>query len=143
MRAKKQSLAAAVASLERALGEGPVLDHRAWADQLDQALLAVERAVRRHEGDLEPPDGELVEVARDRIPSPGLDRAVAGLQHDLEGFLAEARALRAQLRAATPRADFQAVRRRAAEFLTALDDYQMQEAHVILDAVTTDIGAGD
>jgi hypothetical protein len=147
----KKTLAAAVANLERALGEDGGRAGRVWAARVDQALFGIEQALHRHDATLEPRDGAVVDVESGQAPSPGLDRRIARLHEELAGCLAEAGALRARVRKVLegPAPDglgpgtFDAFRRRAGALLDALGRYEREEAHVILETTTTDIGAGD
>jgi hypothetical protein len=149
MKAKRDALLTAMAELERALAEHSGGRERAWAERVDRALAAVAQAVQRHHATLQAPGGGVVDVASGRVPSPGVDRQLAALYEELEGVLGEATALRARLQRALASAaagevlDFALFRRRATALLEALGRYEAEEADLILDSVTTDIGAGD
>jgi hypothetical protein len=133
--------------------------------RVELALDAAERALMQRRPDLRPEDGRVVDVDRPRLPSPGLDRAVTGLRKDVGELLEETRALRYHVRevsgaaplgdpaalagalpvapeagAAVDRADF---RLRGRDLAAALRHFVEDEANVVLDAVNTDIGAGD
>jgi len=166
MPTKSDALSASVEGLERALAERSTSPERDWAERVDQALAAVEQAVRQRSATLEAPDGRLVDIEGPRLPSPTVSRRAGKLHQELDGFLDETRALRAKLRGSaqapgtvvTPSgqagalalspeagavADFGVFCKRARELLDALGHYEQEEADLILDTVTTDIGAGD
>jgi hypothetical protein len=166
MRAKNDTLEKAMGELERALAEEAVGREADWAGRVDQVLAGIEAAVQQRAANLEPPDGKVVEVDRPRLPSPTVSRRAAGLRQELAGVLAEAQALRARVRGAVqafgvpvqpaglagalpvaPEAgaipDFGVFRQRVRELLTALAQYEEEEARLILESVTTDIGAPD
>ncbi|HEV3255500.1 MAG TPA: hypothetical protein VG013_01345 [Gemmataceae bacterium] len=166
MPAKTDVLSPALDRLERALAERGAGRERDWVERVDQALAAVEQGVRQHAATLEAPDGRVVDVDSPRLPSPTVSRRAAKLHQELDGFLVETRALRAKVRGASqglgiavspsglagalavaPEAgaipDFSVFCKRAKELLEALNHYEEEEADLILEAVTTDIGAGD
>jgi len=151
MRTKKETLSAAVANLERILVVDPTNRPQAWAARLEQALSAVEQGIRRQEGVLESPYDSLVAVSGGQAPSPGMDRRVNGLHDDLEGLLKETSYLRKQLHGALhgssrrepETAAFNELGYRAATLLDALGRYEEEEAWLILENATTDLGAGD
>jgi hypothetical protein len=158
--AKQDPLVTAADELERAVGGASPDPARA-----ERALDAAERALMQRRPALSPADGRVVEVDRPRLPSPGVDRAVTGLRKDVGALLEQTRALRYHGRevsgaaplgdpaalagalpvapesgAAVDRADFVL---RSRELATGLRQFVEAEAHVVLDAVNTDIGAGD
>ena len=121
---------------------------------------------RQHAATLEAPDGRVVDVDSARLPSPTMSRRAAKLHEELDRFLDETRALRTKVRGVAPGQgsadnpsalagaltvapeagaipDFGVFWTRAQELLNALNRYEEQEANLILDSVTTDIGAGD
>src|SRR2546425_8038373 len=100
MRAKRRSLAAAVAELKRAFSQDVGLNQRDWADRVDRALGVLTQAVRLHDANLESSDGGLVEIDSARSPSGTMQRQVGRLHQGLEDCLREARALRASVEAA-------------------------------------------
>ena len=149
MKAKKHAFLTAVAELKQALAEDSTGRERDWAERVDRALAGIVGAVQRHNATLLAPSGGVVDVASGQVPSPGVDRRLAVLYEELEGMLGEAAALRARLQRVLTSAtagelpDCTLCRCRAAELLDALDRYETDEADLILDSVTTDIGAGD
>jgi hypothetical protein len=148
---KKATLAEAMANLERALTAGTRNRPEVWAGQIDQALASVEQAVQRRDALVESPDEGIIDVDSGQAPSPGLDRSLDRLREDLADLLTEARMLRRRVRqildGSTHEAlgsdSFAGLRCHAAALLDNLALYEQQEAHVILETATTDIGAGD
>jgi hypothetical protein len=131
-------------NLERALGapaEGPGV----WVARLEGALIAVQRAILSQASGLGEPGGGLVGVGADQAPSPGLDRRLGRLLDDLSGLLEESRALRAGARDAAlgdARA-LDGLRQRGRHLLGGLRRHEREEVRLVLESVTTDIGAGD
>ena len=140
MAAKTDDITAAVGQLEKVLGE-PTDQERAWTGRVDAALARLEEALRRQAKLLRPPDGRVPDVDRPLLPSPGEDRKAAGLQHELEDFLQEIKALRAQVQDA--RSVIEPLRERVRALVEAVRRHEHAEVDLILDSVTTDIGAGD
>jgi len=137
---------------ERLVAEQAVATYRAVKLAGEQAphgrgLACLEQAVREHAGSLESPEGKLVEVDRPLLPSPTVARRTDELRRELAGFLGEAGAVREQVRAAgqgpAAGAALGQLARRARALVGAVGRYEEEEAQVILDGVTTDIGAGD
>ena len=141
MSVQRDSVHAAVEDLERALVKEPHRSAADWADQMDQAFVAVKRAVRERDADLKTSGGQLVDVASARMPSPTVDRQAGDLCHELEGVLDEVAALEAEVGGGT--GDLSAVHNRIARLLRALRRFERAEADVVQDAVNTDIGGGD
>jgi hypothetical protein len=145
MRAKKRSLAETVAGLESALDADAVGRERDWAERLGRALGLLAQAVRRHAAELDSEGGLYIDSARSHCRT--MDRQVTQLHTDLVAALQRACVLRAEMaeaRASGPpgRAflDAQAFRRRGRELLSALRRYEEDEARLILECATTDIG---
>jgi hypothetical protein len=142
---KRETLASAVVHLEQALAGDLARRPHDWAARVEQALTGLERAVRRQDAQLESPDGGVVEVGSGQAPSPGMHRRLGRLHEDLTGFLDEVGALRGrarQVREGNPDVT-DGLRRRAADLLGALRRYERDEARVIFETASTDIGAGD
>lgn len=141
---KSDDLCAAADELERVLGQGAAgaAGQQAVAER---ALLRLEEIVRRHAGSLYNSDG-LVTVDRPRLPSPGVDRQTAELRQQLESLVRDLQELRSRVPAAGPSGagiDHASLVARARQLAEALRTYEDREAHVILESVNTDIGAGD
>jgi hypothetical protein len=151
--------------LERALGNGPgrELD---WARAADRALAAVEEAARLRAEALRTPDGHLIDLDRPLLPSPVVDRRTDTLERQLQQVLEQAGSLRRQVRGAAEGvgmdqdpaeaagalsvapeagavADLGVFRQHAHELAKALRQIEQEEADLVLDSVTPDIGAGD
>jgi hypothetical protein len=135
-----------------------------WGRGLTQALADTEEAARQHAAELLAADDFLVAIDRPLLPSPAVMRRAIGLRRQLEGFRTELQALRekvgdALLISPDPidgmaevvaldqepdlRTDLRTFCRRACAVLQALQHYAKQEAALILESITTDIGAGD
>ena len=116
-----------------------------WIARMDRALAGVEEAVESR-GRLKV--GRLGEVSG-LIPSPGVDRRLVRLREALGGLAEEASAIRDEMRReveSAPQlgpASLQRFHRRAAALLLGLEEYELEEARLILESVNTDIGAGD
>jgi hypothetical protein len=115
-----------------------------WCARMDRALADVEQEADSR-GLLKV--GRLGEVS-DLIPSPGLDRRLGRLRQALGGLAQEASAIRQDIRREAERAPMGPAslgrfHRRAAALLLGLEEYELEEARLILESVNTDIGAGD
>ena len=139
--AKTVDILMALEQLERALDTGTSGQQGAWASCSEQKLTQLQQALQRHAAQLNTPNGPLPDVDRPLLPSPGEDRKATALQHELEQFLKEVETLRAQTRDLGPSAG--ALRQRVRELAAAVRRYEHAEVDLILDTVTTDIGAGD
>jgi hypothetical protein len=143
MAVQRGNLADAVSELERALADnGPDRD-RLLAD----ALANLEEAARAHALEMDPHHGQLVDVDRPLLPSPGVTRQVSGLRQELGELVADAAILRDRLTGAgggaNPAEDYSSMRDRARKLAEDLERFNEQEARLIQDSVTTDLGAGD
>lgn len=151
MHGKKETLSPAVANLQQIVADEAAYESSRWVSRLERALSAVEQAVRRQGSLIDSPEGGVSEVSGGQSPSPGMDRRVNCLHDDLDYLLEESQALRLQaslLRSNTTldRSGTDAIeglRLRAAALLEALNHYETEEARLILDDATTEIGAGD
>jgi hypothetical protein len=136
------NLVSAVADLEQALANRS--SRAAGRNQrLDQALAALEQAVRRHREALDPGDGRVVDVESPRLPSPTVTRQLGALHRELDQLLRDAGALRDRLSGGAAAADVGPLRTQVRQLLQSLGRYNEDEARVIQDSVNTDIGAGD
>jgi hypothetical protein len=140
MATKTDDISAALGQLDKILEE-PAEQERAWAGLVDGALARLEEALRRQATELRPPNGRVPDVHRPLLPSPGEDRKAAGLQHELEEFLQTIDTLRAQTHDAGSAVE--PLRERARALVQAVRRHEHAEVDLILDSVTTDIGAGD
>lgn len=131
----------ALEQLEQALDTGPSGQQGAWASCVEQKLAQLQQALQRHAAQLNTPNGPLPDVDRPLLPSPGEDRKATALQHELEQFLRETKTLLAQVHDLGPSA--RALYQRVHELIHAVRRYEHAEVDLILDTVTTDIGAGD
>jgi hypothetical protein len=164
MSAKKQSLARAVEGLKQALAGDAAGQGEAWVRLVDQALDAVENAVRQHRATLSDDEGRIVDVNTSLNPSPGVARRADGLRQELDNLLNQAAKLRGKLKTIHPAAatdpstaagalpvapevgdatDFSVFCERAEQLLEGLGRYDEEEAELIEDSVTMDLGAGD
>ena len=132
--AKPEDILTAVEQLEQAL-DGTS------ATRVEQALATLQQALRRRGAELKGHDDPLPDVDRPLLPSPGEDRKVGELHHQLESCLHEAEALRAEVRDSGTASE--SLRDRGHKLARALRNHEHAEVDLILETVTTDIGAGD
>ena len=160
------SLFAALDELERLMALDATRRAPGWLGQVDQALTAVEQGMRERANALTVPEEGLVEIDRPPLPSPTVTRRAEELRQELVGWIEEARRLREKLAGTAPASglnpdpstlagalpvapeagalpDFGVFYRRTKNLLEGLQHYQEEEAKLILDSVTPDIGAGD
>jgi hypothetical protein len=137
-------LEGALRELEHLLGESVDDRDPGWAARADRALAGLEQGIRQHDRDLDPPDGQVVEVDRPAIPSPTLQRRLRALHEELKPLHEEAMALRIRLRA-VPEAgpDRRSLRERASRLIQALERFEHEEAGIVQESVNLDIGAPD
>ena len=164
MSAEKQSLAKAVGGLKQVLAGNVAAQGPTWTGRVDQALDAVEQAIRQHRDTLSDAQGRVVDVDSSLNPSPGVARRADGLRQDLDNLLNQAAKLRGKLKTIHPAAatdpstaagalpvapevgdatDFSVFCERAEQLLEGLGRYDEEEAELIEDSVTMDLGAGD
>jgi hypothetical protein len=162
---KAENLLAAIQGLEHVV-DGNTGQGQEQGATLDPALATLEKAVRQHADALRLPDGLIGPMDRPRIPSPGLDRRTQELREELTHILADIQGLRTRasvqgqvpavsggpgnLAGALPVApeagavaDHAVLIQRARQLSQALEEFENKEADVILEAVNTDVGAGD
>ena len=142
MRARNETLSAASAALEQALAVG-ANPTPGWAVQVEDALSRVERAAHRQDAGLYAPTGGAVDIDSSQTPSPGLQRRLDSLHDDLGSLQARARTLQGLARHAPERTAAVDLHRHAAALLDAVRRYEREEARLILDSVTVEVGAGD
>jgi hypothetical protein len=134
-----------------------------WAENMSAALDRCERAIRRHAAIVEAPNGTYAQIDLTR---PTLARRVANLRQEHGAFLEQTRALKQEMDgirqafkpyedltaqpdplprppavAAIP--DFGSLRQRVEQLWAALDHHTHEEANLVVETVTTDIGVGD
>lgn len=138
------------------LAEQAAADDRGWAGAMWYALARLEKELQQHIEDLKAPDGLEAEVDQTR---PTLVRQQEKLQQDYQNHLEQCLALKWETyrlaqplldaepealgKAAPASGDPQTLRERLQQFVTQLQAYQQTEAGLILESVTTDLGAGD
>lgn len=108
---------------------------------LDQALADLAQAIQKHRDSLKSPEGKIVEVDSPRLPSPVVARRTRNLRQEMDDLLNRVRTLRAKVTSQTP--DLTLLRPDADRIVKDLKSFGDDEAELILDAVNTDIGAGD
>ena len=91
MRAKNGTLAAAIGVFERAVREGDGDGAHDWAARVDPAAAALEEAIRRQQGEIDP---AVQGVAGDLAFAPGIDRRLDKLHDGLTPRLEAACAAR-------------------------------------------------
>ena len=160
----KEVLLPAAEQLEEVLAHDVAGRERDWAEQVGAALRQLEEALVQHQADCESPGGMF--AGEVDLKRPSLVRQVSELRREHIDFLAATKALRgdavkvAQTFAAPPAAatdatllpkpspaagipDFGALRKRGEELVAALGRHRRQENDLVLESVTTDLGAGD
>ncbi|HZU36769.1 MAG TPA: hypothetical protein VFA18_12700 [Gemmataceae bacterium] len=142
----QQKLLHAMAELEKATANPVTGSGQAWSQYVDKVLAELEDALRRHAQEIAGADGQLVAVDRPLIPSPTLQHRGAHLAEELHSILGQTQSLRREFRELAPVAN-QPQRelfcQRARQLVQDLERCESQEADLIQDSVTTDIGAGD
>ncbi|MBI1914749.1 MAG: hypothetical protein HYS12_08435 [Planctomycetes bacterium] len=155
-------LSAPVNDLQQVLTQGFPGRERDWAERVAAGLGAVEAALRQHAGQSETPDGVFAAVDLQR---PTFLRQMNGLRLGLTDLLREVRDLSERVRqagraftTAAPRGHldqlpapvaraavphFGELRAEVEDFLGRLRQHREEETRLVLESVTTDIGAGD
>jgi hypothetical protein len=161
----KLSLSDALDALEQVLAENAAGRGEHWSRCVRQALVALEQSLRRHRATLSDAEGRVVDVDTALSPSPGAARRAGKLHQELDRLLNEAQTLRTKLNAVHPsagvadastaagalsvapevgeRTDFSVFCEQAEQLLTDLGNYNEEEAQLIEDNITLDLGAGD
>jgi len=161
-RVTDDALLYAIERLESALSAAPVGYERTWAEKVSGALEDVEQVLREYTVESGASDGPFSEVDLTR---PSLVRRVSALRRDLALQVGKAHALHTELdhaaeaftarpdkaeaagvpeparQASVP--DFGSLRQRLEQLLAALLRLREGEAELVLESVTTDLGAGD
>jgi hypothetical protein len=162
MKMTRDVLAMALLRLQQALACDVTGREREWAEQLGEALTWAERALQQHTTESESASGVFAEVDLTR---PSLVRQVGALCREHGDLLERARALQQEAqraaRAFTPPShppepgipaphardggvlDFGELRQRVEGFIAALERHREGENSLVVESVTTDLGAGD
>jgi hypothetical protein len=155
MRPSKDVLLPLVERLAKGLVADVAGRERAWAQEADACLAALEQALVRHATEADAPGGVFAEVDCTR---PSLVRQVGELKQEHTDFLEQVRELRKDLQAAARAfglpaggaepatatvVDFDAIRRRGQQLAATLRHHRDHEAGLVIESVTTDLGAGD
>lgn len=150
MRDGRDELVPPVEHLKKAVAAESSGNDRAWSQQLSDALAELEEAMRRHVAEAEAPAGIYAEVDLTR---PSLVREVGELRREHAVFADQLADLRLQLQRAArgmperpgtdPASGLSAIRQAVRDFVTALEQHRAHEAGVLIESVTTDLGAGD
>ena len=164
MPVKKQSLLQALEELKHVLADDAAGQGEDWSRRMSQALATLEQFLRQHRATLSDAEGRVVDVNTSLNPSPGVARRADGLRQDLDNLLNQAAKLRGKLKTIHPAAatdpstaagalpvapevgdatDFSVFCERAEQLLEGLGRYDEEEAELIEDSVTMDLGAGD
>jgi len=162
-RASKDTWNESMEQLESALAVHVPGRERDWAETVNNAVAAVERALRQHHAIGRDADGLFAEVDETR---PTLAREAMEVRQDHDVLLERCIALREEVRRAveaftlTPNPltqgdaatkptpvggvpDFGAIRRQAEELLELMLATRQAEAKLVLESVNHDIGVGD
>lgn len=144
MNAHEDVLVTPVEKLEKMLSAAAPGRERDWADRLAVNLTRFINALQRHVSETEATTGMFSKVDQTR---PSLARQVSALRRDHDSFLVSARELREELRRALrspgPIPDLGSIRSRLEELTTALKRHREEESGLVIESVTTDLGAGD
>jgi hypothetical protein len=163
MRATTDVLPPLLDSLERALQEEAAGQEGAWADDVKACCRGLRDALAKHQVDAEAPRGALSTVDLTR---PSLVRQVGDLRREHTEFADQLVTIEAKLTGvieafgasvkspasadALPRPspvgvvpDFGAIRQDGLRFVSAVRQHLQQETDLVLESVTTDLGAGD
>lgn len=134
-----------------------------WAEEVGQALARVEQGLRQHLTRAQSPDGPLAEIDGTR---PSLVRQAGELCQEQGDLLEQCQALQKEVQwaasafsssadsfaqtAVVPKGngaggvpDFGTLRERLERFADAVQKAKEMEASLVLESVTTDLGAGD
>jgi len=145
------------------LGEHAGTDEHSWAGRMWYALGRLAKELQCHIELAKGPDGLAAEVDQSR---PTLVRQQEKLRQDYQNHLEQCLALKWEMyrlsqpldgpeaglgkplpaaveNASTGPVDVATLRERLELFLNRLEEYQQKEAGLVLESVTTDIGAGD
>lgn len=142
--------------LQRVLAAGFPGRERQWAQTVGEALVRLEKALRRNLELAKAHEGSLAEVDDTR---PTLSRGADALCKEQEDLLRQILSLREQTRLAadafqqaadpSPKEtvacvpNFGAIRQRGEQLLAGLKRARETEAQLVLESVNTDIGVGD
>jgi DNA-binding response OmpR family regulator len=145
---RKDKLLVLLNELEGALARDVSGREPDWLEELAQILTRVEQVLQQHAADSEAFDGLFAEVDGTRA---SLARQVNVLYQRSAAFLVQVGDLQRELQAALATAsearnggpDLHSLRAHLKQFLTALQKHRQEEMDLVLDSVTTDIGAGD
>ncbi|HEY7426792.1 MAG TPA: hypothetical protein VH682_21325 [Gemmataceae bacterium] len=165
MSTKKYSLAKAVMELRDALDQYAPGREKAGGQRLEKALAAMEEGARRHRACLKDSEGRVVDVDTSLNPSPGVARRAEELWQELDNLLQEIRSLRAKAESVHPSTtkgdvatvagslpvapeaadgvDFGVFRGRVERLVEGFEHFNEEEARLMQESVTMDLGAGD
>jgi len=159
---RNDPLSAPVCELQQVLAQGFPGRERDWAERVAAGLSVVEAALRQHAGLAEAPDGLFAGVDLQR---PTFVRQMNGLRLELNDLLRQVRDLRERVRQArqafstsephgypdrlpvpvarTAVPHFGELRAEVEDLLCRVHQHREEETRLVLESVTTDIGAGD
>jgi hypothetical protein len=165
MSTKKYSLAKAVKELRAALDDYAPGREKARGQRLEQTLAAMEEGARQHRACLKDSEGRVVDVDTSLNPSPGVSRRVEELWQELDNLLQEIRSLREKAENVHPSTakedvatvagslpvapeaadgvDFAVFRARVERLVEGFEHFDEEEARLIQESITMDLGAGD
>lgn len=165
MSAEKCSLARAVQELKDLLADGAGGRDTEWTRRMNRSLATIEQSARRHRAKLEDDGGRVVDVDTSLNPSPTVARRTDVLRRELDELMQEARSLRDKARTLHPVpeqpnpataagalavapeaadvADFGVFCERVEQLLEGFEHLDEEEAELIQESVTLDLGAGD
>lgn len=140
-RVEHDDLLIAMHKLEAALGSPTPGRESNWARRVIGDLVSVDAALRAHVASAESETGLFSELLLVRPEMTGARIERLREEHGL--LLEQAAALARSLNQSDGVLDFAALRRQAAELLTAIRTHHAHEADLIFECFWTDIGCGD
>jgi hypothetical protein len=153
-------LLASTDNFEHALSAKHPGREREWAQEVNQALLSIDKGLHIHLEETEDPT-QLIPMAEfgEKEPSPTQERRVEELRKEVIDCLERVHSLQRDLQnvldvfkpdngspagsGGSTIPDFGQIRGRGEQLIVAVAEYMLDETNVVLDAVTTDIGVGD
>ena len=131
--------------LQQVLARDATTQPREWMESLNEALLQVEKGLRKYLIVADSPVGPQAEIEKN---SPRLARKMDGVCKGFGDYLEQSIALREEVRRLTvsmnPAAsDLAALRQLAEQFLDELEHIRDTESELILESANTELGAGD
>jgi PAS domain S-box-containing protein len=126
--------------LEQALAADSNGREHGWTERVSLVLERVAQMLEQHLAEVAAPDGPFAQADRTK---PSVNRHIERLRRQYAEFLEQARALREDVERASAGQNLSSIRERLRAFVAELEHYRKEEINLVMDSVTTDIGAGD